>query len=246
MHLCHKLALAFCALAAAKAATPDGADLYAQHCASCHEVLALATQNRALLKNLTPEFIVRALGNGTMHAQGARLTAADRAAIAEYVTASQVHAIDTGAGKCPTEPSKSFAGSQWNGWGSGLDNSRFQPAAAAGLAAEQVPGLKLKWAFGYPDSYSAFAQPIVVGGRVFVGSALGMVYSLDSASGCTYWSFDAGAGVRTAITIGPGNVAYFGDLRANAYALDALTGKLLENDRRRSSSCPHHRFACAL
>jgi polyvinyl alcohol dehydrogenase (cytochrome) len=95
------------------------------------------------------------------------------------------------------------------------------------MTAEQVPSLKLKWAFGYPDSYSAFAQPIVAGGRVLVGSALGMVYSLDSASGCTYWSFDAGAGVRTAITIGPGNVAYFGDLRANAYALDAVTGKLL-------------------
>jgi polyvinyl alcohol dehydrogenase (cytochrome) len=222
-----ELLLLLCAAATAVAATPDGADLYAKHCASCHEVIALAAQNRALMKNLTPEFIVRALVNGTMHAQGTRLAAADRAAIAEYLTAKPVHAVDTGAGRCSAEPSKNFSGSQWNGWGAGLDNSRFQPASAAGMTAEQVPSLKLKWAFGYPDSYSAFAQPIVAGGRVFVGSALGMVYSLDSASGCTYWSFDAGAGVRTAITIGPGNVAYFGDLRANAYALDAVTGKLL-------------------
>jgi len=227
MHLCRKLTLALCAIGVARAATPDGADLYAKHCASCHEVIALAAQDRALLKNLTPEFIVRALANGTMHAQGARLVATDRVAIAEYLTAKPVHAIDTGAGRCSAEPSKTFSGSQWNGWGGGLDNSRFQPASAAGMTAEQIPSLKLKWAFGYPDSYSAFAQPIVAGGRVFVGSALGMVYSLDSASGCTYWSFDAGAGVRTAITIGPGNVAYFGDLRANAYALDAVTGRLL-------------------
>jgi polyvinyl alcohol dehydrogenase (cytochrome) len=162
-----------------------------------------------------------------MHAQGARLAAADRAAIAEYLTAKPLHAVDTAAGRCTVEPPTNFSGAQWNGWGSGLDNSRFQPADAAGLTAGQVPNLKLKWAFGYPDNYSAFAQPIVAGGRVFVGSALGMVYSLDSASGCTYWTFDAGAGVRTAITIGPGNVAYFGDLRANAYALDAVTGKLL-------------------
>jgi polyvinyl alcohol dehydrogenase (cytochrome) len=227
MHLCRKLTLALCAIGAARAATPDGADLYAKHCASCHEVIALAAQNRALMKNLTAEFIVRSLADGTMHRQGARLSAADRAAIAEYLTAKPVHAVDAGAGRCSAEPSKNFSGSQWNGWGAGLDNSRFQPASAAGMTAEQVPGLKLKWAFGYPDSYSAFAQPIVAGGRVFVGSALGVVYSLDSASGCTYWSFDAGAGVRTAITIGPGNVAYFGDLRANAYALDAVTGKLL-------------------
>jgi polyvinyl alcohol dehydrogenase (cytochrome) len=227
MNLSRKLLPVLCLMAAATAATPDGADLYAKHCASCHEVIALAAQNRALLKNLTPEFIVRTLANGTMHAQGARLPSADRAAIAEYLTAKPVHAVDTGAGRCFAEPSKNFSGSQWNGWGAGLDNSRFQPASAAGMTAEQVPGLKLKWAFGYPDNYSAFAQPIVAGGRVFVGSALGMVYSLDSASGCTYWSFDAGAGVRTAITIGPDNVAYFGDLRANAYALDAVTGKLL-------------------
>jgi polyvinyl alcohol dehydrogenase (cytochrome) len=227
MNRSSELILFLCAAATAVAAASDGADLYAKHCASCHEVIALAAQNRALLKNLTPEFIVRALANGTMHAQGTRLPATDRAAIAEYLTAKPVHAVDTGAGRCSAEPSKNFSGSQWNGWGAGLDNSRFQPATAAGMTAEQVPSLKLKWAFGYPDSYSAFAQPIVAGGRVFVGSALGMVYSLDSASGCTYWSFDAGAGVRTAITIGPGNVAYFGDLRANAYALDAVTGKLL-------------------
>jgi polyvinyl alcohol dehydrogenase (cytochrome) len=227
MNLFRKLLPVFCAMVAAKAATPDGGDLYAKHCASCHEVIALAAQNRALLKNLTPEFIVRALGNGTMHAQGARLPAAERTAIAEYLTAKPVHAVDTGAGRCTGEPPKTFSGAQWNGWGAGLDNSRFQPADAAGLTAAQIPSLKLKWAFGYPDSYSAFAQPIVTGGRVFVGSALGMVYSLDRTSGCTYWSFDAGAGVRTAITVGPGNVAYFGDLRANAYALDAVTGKLL-------------------
>ena len=227
MNRSSELLLLLCAAATARAATPDGADLYAKHCASCHEVIALAAQNRALMKSLTPEFIVRTLASGTMHAQGTRLAAADRAAIAEYLTDKPVHAVDTGAGRCSTEPSKNFSGSQWNGWGAGLDNSRFQPASAAGMTAEQVPSLKLKWAFGYPDSYSAFAQPIVAGGRVFVGSALGMVYSLDSASGCTYWSFDAGAGVRTAITIGPGNVAYFGDLRAKAYALDAVTGKLL-------------------
>jgi polyvinyl alcohol dehydrogenase (cytochrome) len=227
MHLCHKVFLILSATVVATAAAPDGGDLYAKHCASCHEVIALAAQNRALLKNLTPEFIVRSLANGTMHAQGARLPAADRAAIAEYLTAKPFHAVDTGAGRCAAAPSPNFAGFRWNGWGADLDNSRFQPAAAAGLTAGQVPSLKMKWAFGYPDGYSAFAQPIVAGGRVFVGSALGMVYSLDSASGCTYWSFDAGAGVRTAITIGPGNVAYFGDLRANAYALDAATGKLL-------------------
>src|ERR1700694_3344941 len=113
MFLCRKIFLVLCATVAATAA-PDGADLYAKHCASCHEVIALAAQNRALLKNLTPEFIVRTLANGTMHTRAARMPAADRPAVAEYLTAKPVHAVDTGAGRCSAEPSKSFSGSQWN------------------------------------------------------------------------------------------------------------------------------------
>ena len=37
-----------------------------------------------------------------------------------------------------------------------------------GLTAEQVPRLHLKWAFGFPDATSAWAQPTIAGGRVFV------------------------------------------------------------------------------
>jgi polyvinyl alcohol dehydrogenase (cytochrome) len=104
----------------------------------------------------------------------------------------------------------------------------------AQLPANQVPQLKLKWAFGFPSVNRAFAQPTVVGGRVFVGSASPMVYSLSAASGCQYWAFKTDAPVRTAITIGPGTgsaakrwAAYFGDQGANVYSVDALTGELL-------------------
>jgi polyvinyl alcohol dehydrogenase (cytochrome) len=76
----------------------------------------------------------------------------------------------------------------------------------------------------------AYAQPTVTGGRLFLGSAARKVYSLDAATGCTYWAFDADAPVRTAISIGPVGdrwAAYFGDQGAQAYAVDAATGKLL-------------------
>jgi len=149
-------------------------------------------------------------------------------AIAEFLTGKSVdvqkHAA---AGLCTGDPSRSFSGPQWNGWGVDLDNSRFQPADAAGLSADQIPKLKLKWAFAFPGAIGAYSQPAVAGGRVFVGSAAGVVYSLDAATGCTYWSFEAGSGVRSAITIGPGGIAYFGDLHASVYALDAATGKLI-------------------
>jgi polyvinyl alcohol dehydrogenase (cytochrome) len=81
-----------------------------------------------------------------------------------------------------------------------------------------------------PDASFAFAQPTVVGGRLFIGSQAGKVYSLDANTGCTYWEFDAGALVRAAVTVGQnaaGWTAYLGDRHANVHALDAVTGKVL-------------------
>ena len=46
-----------------------------------------------------------------------------------------------------------------------------------------------------------WAQPTIAAGRVFVGADSGAVYSIDEVTGCVYWSFQADAGVRNAITI---------------------------------------------
>jgi polyvinyl alcohol dehydrogenase (cytochrome) len=104
----------------------------------------------------------------------------------------------------------------------------------AQLAPDDVPRLKVKWAFDYPGAVRAFAQPTIVAGRLFVGSQNGKVYSVDSDSGCTYWEFDAGRPVRSAIVIGQqagGWTAYFGDFGANVHAVDALTGRELWKTR---------------
>jgi polyvinyl alcohol dehydrogenase (cytochrome) len=119
----------------------------------------------------------------------------------------------------------------WNGWGVDATNSRYQPASGAGLSADDVPRLKLKWAFGFDNGNAAYGQPTVAGGRVFVGSDNGSVYSLDAATGCTYWRHEVKAGVRTAISIGPskaapgGYAAYFGDITGVVYAVDAAGGE---------------------
>ena len=92
------------------------------------------------------------------------------------------------------------------------------PLSTGGYGAaspSDAASLKLKWAFGFPGATRAVAQPTIFGGRVFVGSQNGKVYSLDAKSGCTYWELDAGKGVRSAVVIGPrgdGWAAYFGDL----------------------------------
>ena len=85
----------------------------------------------------------------------------------------------------------------------------------------------MKWAFGFPNTVTAYSQPTVAGGRVYTGSNDGTVYALDAQSGCIYWMYQAKAMVRDAVVIGPGPRAYFGDLESNFYALDADTGKLV-------------------
>ena len=111
---------------------------------------------------------------------------------------------------------------------------RFQEAAMAGLAAADVPKLELKWAFGFADAIRANAQPTIVGGRLFVGSATGKVYALDARTGCTFWEFSAYAPVRTAISVRPdprGWMAYFGDQSGNAYGVDVTTGQQVWSSR---------------
>jgi polyvinyl alcohol dehydrogenase (cytochrome) len=118
----------------------------------------------------------------------------------------------------------------WNGWGADLANSRFQSTKAAHLTAAQVPNLKLKWALGLAGAKQVYGEPVAVAGRVFVSDDTGAVYSLDAETGCTYWMYQAEAGVRSAVSIRlakPSPLAYFGDLKANVYALDAQQGTLI-------------------
>jgi len=220
---------------AGAAQAPSGEQIFSARCASCHNG---QPDSRApspdALKSRTPQAIIEALVNGGMRVQGSQLSGPDRRSVAEYVTAKAIDddVIGAATGRCAatTKLGDVARGPRWAGWSAAPTNARFQPADQAGLAAADVPRLTLKWAFGFPDAASAWAQPTVAGGRVFVGSQNGTVYSLDAATGCIRWTFTAGGGVRTAIAIGRVGsraVAFFGDTAANAYALDADNGAIL-------------------
>jgi polyvinyl alcohol dehydrogenase (cytochrome) len=207
----------------------SGEALYAAHCAECHNVMR--APDVAALRQMSVAAIKAALTSGSMRAQVQALSAAEVDAVSRFLgnsTASAANAAGTCA-EAPPVPADAFAEPGWNGWGVDAAQHRFQPAAMADLAAADVPKLKLKWAFGFGQVTRANAQPTIVAGRLFVGSANGKIYSLDAKTGCTLWVFEtAPVPVRTAISIGidaRGWSAYFGDQRANAYALDALTGK---------------------
>lgn len=233
------LVLLMPALAAAQQAAPNGEAVYTQHCAGCHEGTVPRMPSRDTLRGLTPAHVETMLGSWTMRRQGAALDSAERRAVAEFLTgrpagsyASPIDAIaDDAYCRAGTGGAAPLAGSAWNGWGNNQRNTRAQSAAAAGLSANDVPGLTLKWAFGLPGVSASGSQVTVLGSRVFVGSRNGMIYSLDKDTGCIAWTFEADYGVRSTPVAGPivsGNAGtlYFGDAFAQVYALDIATGAL--------------------
>jgi polyvinyl alcohol dehydrogenase (cytochrome) len=222
--------------------TESGFATFQTRCAACHgNPNVERAPSPAALREMPPEKIYDALTAGTMQAQSQGLSDAQKRTVAEFMSGRPLGSGSQGdaasmPNKCTSNPplADPAKGAAWNGWGADLSNTRFQSARAAGLSAADVPSLKLKWAFGYPTGVSSNGQPTVASGRVFVGSDNGFVYSLDAATGCVYWSFENGSIIRNAPLVGAvrgqGNAryaVYFGDGKANVYALDAQNGRLL-------------------
>ncbi len=222
--------------------TSPGQELFNANCASCHVGPPPAERAPDLksLMELTPETVLAAMTSGPMVMPAQNLSDTEKRQVAEYLGGRPLDDKHTGGvtsmtGHCAlnSAPGDLGSGPSWNGWSASAGNTRFATVAIAGLSAADVPSLKLKWAFGFPNGDTAYGQPAIVGGRVYVGSDIGYVYSLDAATGCVYWLFHAHAGVRTAPTVAPVRgtgaartyAVYFGDMRTNVYAVDAATGK---------------------
>jgi polyvinyl alcohol dehydrogenase (cytochrome) len=217
---------------------PDGAALYQQHCASCHDNPDPAT-SRAPIKGFIamrgPDAIYSALTDGVMKPMAAGLKPAELDAIAFYLTgtapthgtaASAAPADPDLAAHCKTSAPPVATGPSWNGWSPTLDNARY--VAAPGLIAGEVAKLKVKWAFAFQGGVGS--QPTVVGGRVYLGTGAGRVYSLDAGSGCIHWRTEIKGAIRAAPTVGPvagaGKLGVFaGDRSGGVHAFDAATGR---------------------
>ena len=209
--------------------------LYQENCGSCHNGGVYKAPHRMFLAMMAPDAILSSM-DGIMAEQSNALSEAQKRVVAEHIAGRRVDA-EIVAQQPPVCEDKSLDLSQpprQIGWGVDYRNSRFQPAAMGGLSAADVPGLELKWAFGYPNAIQARSQPTVAGGTVFVGSQNGTIYALDAKTGCVRWTYRASAEVRTAVSVSswtdgeedPRPAVYFGDILARAYAVDAQTGEL--------------------
>jgi|JI6StandDraft_1071083.scaffolds.fasta_scaffold00306_11 polyvinyl alcohol dehydrogenase (cytochrome) len=230
----------------------DGETLYKARCAACHDNAEGRTPSRDVLSKNPASFILSSMRTGAMVPMAEGLTLEEMTAIANFVgkpdsrtSAKADDGIDLrriwgdsvegkplDAPKCDVvaKPVDLNASHQWNGWSPEKNNGRFQ--RTPGLAAADIPKLKLKWAFQYPGSKNG--QATVIGDRLFTTSMSGAVYALNAKTGCVYWRHAAAGATRTSPVIAalpkgaPVKAAlFFSDFTKAAVALDAETGKQL-------------------
>jgi polyvinyl alcohol dehydrogenase (cytochrome) len=209
--------------------------IFETSCTSCHsEAQSGRTPSRYSLSGLSPRAIVAALESGSMRAEGEALTREQRIGVAEYLTGRALasdllpeSAYCAQRGFAPVDLDRVA----WMGWGGNPEGTGFQTTHAARIGTADVPNLRLRWAFAFPDASQVRTKPTVAGDLVLVGGPFGEVLALEAATGCARWAFEADAGVRTSILVGRSTdgraLAWFVDFRTNAYALDLETGDVV-------------------
>ena len=210
-----------------------GGPLYEERCASCHEGGVYKAPHKIWLEFMSARNLYKSMTGGIMSSQAEGLSDIEKRQIIEYLTMEPFKESDLTPEYQYCQDRNKLAdpydAKELVGWGH--DTSRFVPTEVAGLALADIKNLKLKWSFGYPASLRARSQPAIAMGTVFTGSQDGTVYALDLDTGCVRWAFSASAEVRTGIVIGEvgsgKKLAFFGDIIANAYAVDAITGELV-------------------
>ena len=211
----------------------DGAAIYKERCASCHDSPAPRVPSLSTIKAMSGEAIHQSLTRGLMKTRAEGLSPTQLLDLIHYIgpTGERQSTAPAVTRTCKSQPPSPVASNaMWNGWSTSISNSRFQNTALAGLTAADLSKLKLKWAFNLGAVTAARSQPAMIGDYVFIGTGTGAFYALDARSGCTFWGFRAASAIRGGAAIGDTGrtlAVFFADSRANVYALNAQTGQLL-------------------
>jgi polyvinyl alcohol dehydrogenase (cytochrome) len=210
-----------------------GEGLFKSRCASCHDPAIDRAPSKERLARRFPDDISAALTSGVMQPMAAGLAPEQIHAIVVYLAADGASEPTADPAACKNSwfsRGFSLSGPGWNGWSIDPRNSRLQ--SSPGLKAADISRMRVKWSMTYVGG--RYGQPTIVGGRLFLTSSSGRIYSLDAKTGCMHWRYDAAAGVRTTPVIGQfrgtspsGYLVYFGDFQREVYALDALSGRVV-------------------
>lgn len=226
------------------AAQAVGKSVFETRCQTCHEPAVDRAPSRADLAQRPQADIVKSLTSGIMKPMAEGLSEAEIQAVASYVSsvgAPTAAARPTGAEMpqvalrtgvigtypmCASHPPITATPGDWASTGLDDPSTRFQ--RRPGLAASDVPKLKVKWAF----SMTGGGQPTVIGDWLFVTNRSGTFFAMDARSGCVHWAVEDLVArttpmvVRSAISPS-GWATFVGQSDRVVRAFDARSGKEL-------------------
>ena len=205
--------------------------LFVSKCATCHMDNG---QSRAPglihIGGMTPKSIVASLISGKMQLQGAELSKQQKIALAEHL-AQRTYTEGSPPLDFCDDIDLNLSNVKYAGWGGNDKGTGLIDSEVAQLTKEEVPNLKLKWAFGFDGGNVTRAKPAVIDDYIIFGSQFGEVYCLDLQTGCVKWMFEADANVRGGIAVSEdleGEIRiYFADFGGNTYGLKANSGELV-------------------
>jgi polyvinyl alcohol dehydrogenase (cytochrome) len=214
-------------------AQSSGPAIYRTKCASCHDGDGTArAPGYVSLSGMSPRAILQALTNGAMRTVVPDLSDADRKAVAEFLSRRSLTPTPLPPqAYCASRPSAPppLSPADWSGWSGSPNGTGWRTEAQAGLTASHLPGLELRWAFGFAGGSLTRSQPSLAGDQLIVGSQFGEVYSLDPITGCVQWVQETDASIKGVVAIAPPGragkrLAVAAGLTGIVTALDLQTG----------------------
>src|SRR5947208_2103159 len=125
----------------------SGEEIYRTRCAGCHDQVNARIPTREALQKMSASRILRTLDFGLMMSIAYPLRRDEREVVASFLGMAGDDTTIPASAFCPAD--KRILSNQtpgnWNGWSPSPSNTRYQSAEAAGLTAEQIRKLKLKW-----------------------------------------------------------------------------------------------------
>ncbi len=101
------------------------------------------------------------------------------------------------------------------------------PARSGATATEIRPPFDRKWYRLFADEgLMAGVQPVVVDGKVFVGTMAGVLHAIDDATGKDIWTCKTGGAILHTCAVAGGKV-FFGNAEGKVYAVEAADGKVV-------------------
>ncbi|WP_306253175.1 PQQ-binding-like beta-propeller repeat protein [Parvularcula sp. IMCC14364] len=213
-----------------------GEKVYATSCGLCHDQPdQLRVPDLASLKTMSPAKIQFSLKSGKMKAQGEALDRLDLTLLLDYLTpGSAGGGYEVAADQKCTAPDISFDQPYVTAWGVEPDNRRYYGPTRTSLGRKNVSGLELAWVFGLPGTSELRSQPVITEDTLFITTTSGHVFALDRQTACVKWHRELMNPIRTAMTLGQIDgepVLFFADAGTNVYALEAVSGETVWQER---------------